>query len=568
MMKKLILASIWMVVCTVQAQDVVLVGDGTRAIEPATRIPLAPKVIDTSIAMNVTKYPFLILQKETNVEVAKINPAYLKIKEKLSPLYSSYVKLGIGTTLMPLGEVFYNSKRSRKFIYGVHAKHLSSWSKIKNYAPATFDRTRVDLYGGLNERTYSIRLGGHYANNGLKYYGISDTIVNHKDSVKQRYSDGGMRFEFRGHKKDSAKVNYNVGAAYNNYKSLKPEDRNFSDWRARENYFSVFGGAWYRLKSEVYGADLEVNYNGYKYGELDTSYASPLDTGLQLNNTVIRLKPHVTTQFAKNRFRARVGLDLTFDIHNKTKVYIYPDIEVKYSMFNDIFIPYVGLRGGLKQNTYRALTQENGFLLPNIHLNNTHRAIDLYGGIKGSISKSISFNVGVSYANVKNLALFVTDTTYSLGNKFDVIYDTANVFTAEGSISYQLKEKIKVDAIARFYSYSMKNQAYAWHIPNLEIILRGKYNLLDKFIFNLDLTLENGRRAKMYALEQGITQESGQYIKKMNFIADANLSVEYRYHKRFSAFVQFNNLAAQGYQRWLNYPVQKFQVLGGVTFRF
>jgi hypothetical protein len=46
-----------------------------------------------------------------------------------------------------------------------------------------------------------------------------------------------------------------------------------------------------------------------------------------------------------------------------------------------------------------------------------------------------------------------------------------------------------------------------------------------------------------------------------------NVSVEYRYNKRVSAFVEFNNIVSQRYKRWYNTPVHSFQFLGGVTFR-
>ena len=163
--------------------------------------------------------------------------------------------------------------------------------------------------------------------------------------------------------------------------------------------------------------------------------------------------------------------------------------------------------------------------------------------------------------------MFVTDTTFSLGNKFDVIYDTANVATIEGSISYQLREKLKIDAIGKFHSYTLLNNSYAWNKPALEVILRGSYNLFDKFLFNVDFKLEQGRRALVDGPGENITFENGQYAKKLAIITDANISVEYRYNKRISAFVQFNNVASQRYQRWYETPVQSFQVLGGVTFR-
>lgn len=551
-----------------QANDPIDVdATGDREIEPAYRIALSPRIVDTTINTAIVNYPLLSLRYETSSEVERINPASIKTIEKLPKLYSSYVKLGVGTELMPLGEIYFNSKRSRKYIYGAHLKHLSSYGNISGYAPAQFDRTKFNLFGGINEKRYDLRGDIHYNNQGLHYYGISDTLGLLKDSIAQRYSDFGISGRYASHIKDSASVNYFVGLAYNNYLSKKPERKEDIDWRARENYFGITSGAWYKHGKETYAADFNIRYNGYKYGIEDSSFTG-LDSGLVLNNTVINLKPSITSFLQDNRFKAKVGLDLTFDVHTKTKVYVYPMAEVKYSMFNDIFIPYVGIRGGLNQTTFKSLTNENEFLLPNIELRNEKTPIDFYGGIKGTLSKRISFNAGISFANVRDMALFVTDTLHSLGNKFDVIYDTLNVTTIEASIAYQMGEKLKLEGIGRYYSYSALNNSYAWNKPRMQFVIRGSYSLFEKVLFNVDVNLEEGRKALVYGEGENVTIESGQYIKNLGFLADANIGIEYRYNKRISAFVQMNNVASQGYMRWYNAPVQRFQFLGGVTFRF
>ena len=551
-----------------QANDPIDVdATGDREIEPAYRIALSPRIVDTTINTAIVNYPLLSLRYETSSEVERINPASIKTIEKLPKLYSSYVKLGVGTELMPLGEIYFNSKRSRKYIYGAHLKHLSSYGNISGYAPAQFDRTKFNLFGGINEKRYDLRGDIHYNNQGLHYYGISDTLGLLKDSIAQRYSDFGISGRYASHIKDSASVTYFVGLAYNNYLSKKPERKEDIDWRARENYFGITSGAWYKHGKETYAADFNIRYNGYKYGIEDSSFTG-LDSGLVLNNTVINLKPSITSFLQDNRFKAKVGLDLTFDVHTKTKVYVYPMAEVKYSMFNDIFIPYVGIRGGLNQTTFKSLTNENEFLLPNIELRNEKTPIDFYGGIKGTLSKRISFNAGISFANVRDMALFVTDTLHSLGNKFDVIYDTLNVTTIEASIAYQMGEKLKLEGIGRYYSYSALNNSYAWNKPRMQFVIRGSYSLFEKVLFNVDVNLEEGRKALVYGEGENVTIESGQYIKNLGFLADANIGIEYRYNKRISAFVQMNNVASQGYMRWYNAPVQRFQFLGGVTFRF
>ncbi len=552
-----------------QGPDVVLQGTGNREVEPAYRMAENPKIIDTTISNRVVEYPLLVVQMPTSIEVEQIKPATIKSDAKLAQLYNTYVKLGIGTELMPLGEVYFDSKRTRKWLYGAHAKHLSSFGNFDNYAPAQFDRTKLGFYGALNEKTYTLRSDLHYNNQGLHYYGwrIPTDSIDQKENA-QRFHDIGGQFSFSSHKKETDNLNYKVGVQYNNFFAKKPLGDTLDDWRPRENYVALNSSGWYQKGNDVFAADFNVRYNGYKYGVESDTNAFLLDSGIVLNNTIVNLRPTIATFLNNNRFKAIIGLDLVIDAHVKTKAHIYPVAELKYSLFNDIFIPYVGLRGGLKQNTYKTLVATNEFILPNIQMRNENTAVDIYGGIKGTLSKRISFNLSASFARVQDKALFVTDTLFSVGNKFNVIWDTLNLTTLEGNLSYQLNEKLKIDGIGRFYSYALLNNSYAWNLPQWQLITRGSYNLYDKFLINLDLNFEGGRKALVYALEENTTFENQQFAKNLGLVADVNMSVEYRYNKRISAFIQFNNLASQRYNRWYSYPVQIFQVMGGVTARF
>ncbi|MCX6197531.1 MAG: hypothetical protein NTY55_12940, partial [Flavobacteriia bacterium] len=261
-----------------------------------------------------------------------------------------------------------------------------------------------------------------------------------------------------------------------------------------------------------------------------------------------------------------VGLALSVDIQKKTKVYIYPQVEIKYSLFNDIFIPYVGIRGGLKQNSLRTFSSENPYLLSNLTIQNEHNPHEIYAGFKGTLSSKLSFNVNGSSARILNKALYVSDSLAF--NKFNVIYDTLTLTKLEASGSYQQSEKFKIDLIGQFFSYQTKNEAFAWNLPQFHFVLRGSYNLYDKFLVNLSAKIETGRKAKVYGPGESIVEENGQYAKPLGAIVDINFGLEYRYNTRVSAFLQINNLASQQYYRWYNYPVQPIQVMAGVTARF
>ncbi len=549
-----------------QGDDVIITYKGNRSVEKAFRLTENPKIIDTVVETPITNYPLLSLQQITKIKLENIVPATVKTEQKLGQLYHSYTKIGIGSALMPLGEFYFDNTRSRKFTYGVHLKHLSSFGNIKGYAPAQFDRNSGKLFGGISEKNYNLLGDIHYNNKGFHYYGIQNDSIN-RDSIAQRFSDVGSEFTFTSHKKDSANFNYAIGLKYNNFLSMKPLQDSLSKWRAQENFIALASNLNYKLGKDIFSVELNAAYNGYKYGIKDTTI-SLLDSGIVRNNTVINLKPAITTFAKENRFKAKIGVDLTLDADQKNNFYIYPIAELKYSLFNDLFIPYIGAKGGLKQNTFKSLTNQNEFLLTNLKVKNENTVFDLYFGFKGTITKRISFNTSASFAYVKNKALFVTDTIFSRGNKFNVIYDTLNVTTIEGSLSYQLVEKLKIDVIGRYFSYALNNNSYAWNLPQFQIITRGSYNLYDKFYANLDLNFEGGRKALVYKKEENTTIENNQIAKTLGFIADANLNLEYRYNKRISAFLQFNNLAGQRYKRWYNTPVQGFQVMGGVTFRF
>jgi hypothetical protein len=544
-----------------------IIVTASRKIPPAYRISESPKIIDTVIPQTEVEYPLLSLKYETSIQLDTIEPATVKMIDKLPQLYNSYAKVGIGSTFMPMGEIYYNNTRSRKYVYGAHLKHVSSFGNIKGYAPAQYDRTNLNVFGGIYENDYTLQ--GEFINNnrGIHQYGFKDEKAN-RDSIQNRFNEVGFQFSYASHKKDSANLNYRVGIAYFNFHDKKSKIDSLVNWRGRENYVAATSSFWYQLGKEVFNADVNIRYNGYKYGEKDASI-SLVDTGIVNNNTIFNLKPSITTYAMNNKLKAQVGVDITMDAHQKAKFYIYPIAEVKYSMFDDILIPYAGVKGGLKQNTFKSMSYENPYILSNMDLQNESNTLNAFIGFKGTLTKRISFNASASFSNHKNKALFITDTLYSARkNQFRVIYDTMNITTIEGSLSYQMAEKLKIEGVGKFYSYATKVNTFAWNLPQFQLIARGSYNLYDKFLIHLDLNFEGGRRALVYAKEANTTLENGQYAHKLGFIADANLNVEYRYNKRISAFLQFNNFAAQKYQRWYHYPVQGFQVMGGVTFRF
>jgi hypothetical protein len=547
-------------------EEVIIITQGNRAIEPAFRKKENPKIIDTVFPVPNANYPLLSMDYNPYITLNPIVPATVKLEPKLPQLYKFYAKVGMGSVFMPLAEIYFNNTRTRKMNYGVNFQHLSSLGEQRNVAPANFDRNSSRAYIGMNERKFSWNAETGYTNNGFHYYGFNNENAN-ADSIKNRFGIFGLKGDFTYHRHDSLGVNWKAGFEYRNFASMKPDVDSLESWRVKENYFQANGGAWLRWGDQIFNADVILKTNKYKYG-LENIYLSPIDSGLVSSNTIFSIRPNVTTYSKNKRLKARLGVDITASKIDKTQLNLYPDAEVKYSLFDDILIPYAQLKGGMRMNNYYSLSKENEFIRSQVNYKNENTSLLGMIGLKGTLSKRVGFNVQASFANIKDKALFVTDTTYSAGNKFKVIYDTMNVAQIEGSLTYQLQEKTKIDLIGRYNSYSPINNSYAWNLPQFEGILKGTYNMYDRIIVTANVHLQGGRKALVYAMEEDVVEENGQLVKTLGFVADADLGVEFRYNTRISGFVNFNNVAAQRYRRWYNYPVQGFQAMVGVTVRF
>lgn len=541
--------------------------EGSRELDPAYRIPRKPKIIDTVFARPEVKKDLIPVKKEVNIQVEKIQAANIKVTDKLDQLYPGYALVGVGRYMMPIGEFYYNGTRSKKYHWGIEAKHHSAWvGKIQDFAQPQFDRTQADLYGKLIEKKYTVSSRLNYMNHGVLLYGTRDSLAT-RDSLRQRFQNFGGLVQFESHEKDSATINWRLGLEYNNYRDkARPELTN--EWRARENYVGIYSNFRYKLDQQVYSLNANIQFNNYKFGIADSTLA-PNITGFNVVNMMFNLNPHITHRSLDDKLKVRAGFNLVLDAYDRTIPTLAPDIHVQYALFNNHLLPYASANGfGVQQNTFRSVSQTNHFIRSNIELRNERNALNFKGGIRGSISNSVSLDANFSVGRHVDKMLFVLDTSIVRGNQFKAIFADMNISRIEVALTYQLLEKMNFDLVGQLYSYQTSLVPYAWNLPNYVIKFRGHYNIFDEFIVNTDLNFLGGRKMQEFGPGEGIEQTDLVYHSNMGLLADVNLSVEYRYNSRVSAFIQFNNLAAQQYLRWMNYPVYGFQALGGATFRF
>lgn len=546
-------------------------GKGNRDLERTHRIPTSPKIIDSMRTTKVPSRALLEPQQQVKVTTDTIQAATIETEQLLEQYYPFYLKLGMGSTIMPLGEFYVNSTRSRSNYYGLHVKHLSFWGDIKTrdgqlMAPASFDKTSIQGNFETFQKSVTIKTKLNYTTHGFQYYGLTLPSAD-KDSIGQRFQLVNAHVEVNTNRRDSGAFNLKTCVDFRYTGTAEPAIDSLKNWKSQENGFNINEYGYYLSGNNLFYGVLGVQYNGFSYGIQD-SVLNLSDSGLVRKNTIIGLNPGVKSALINNKLIVDAGFQVSIDVAEKTKAYFFPAVNLHYSLFQNRLVPYVSLGGKVKQASLTQFYQENNFVMPNLLLQNQVNPYDITLGIKGLAGKKFSYGIQTNFSKQNNRAFFITDTLLSTGNKFRIVYDSLNYTCIEGRLGYQNSTKLSIDIIARYHSYELFNEAKAWNLPQAEFLFNVNYNLYDKFLVKAGLDISLGRYAKVYAAGTGIEVMNNQYIYNLGNVIDGNLELEYRYNKRISAFIAINNIISQRYLKFYNYPVMPISIFGGLTFKF
>lgn len=514
-------------------------------IKDAVKLGDLPEIKDTVKKIANINYNIVSTPLVSKYEVIPIDAAKMQ-NEPLSKLYHSLLKVGMGTYTTPYGEFWINSLRTRDIAYGIHFKHLSSSSHLKDVGYSGYSDNEGELFGKKFYKKHTLTGEFNYKRNVTHFYGYDTTENNlSKDFTKQRYQLFEPVVKLQSHYTDSSKINHALKIGYYNLTDIyKVAENNiklntlFNTYINKERLFVAFDADYYNHKL-------------------------PNDT---FNDVIIKLNPYFETHGKK--WMLDIGLAATLDAfsnRNSAKFYFYPQLNAQFDVYESIIIPYVGINGGLQKNSLRSLSNENPFIASNLSYKNSNTKINVFGGLKGNLSSKTSYDVKASYSIVDSMHFFIIDysNTSALDNQYQVFYDNTDLFNVSGQVKYQLKEKINFIAKGNYYMYKTKNFNRAYHKPDFDLTFSANYNLKSKIIFKADVFVI-GNQFALTKVQDNLTYSYDS--KLMKGIVDVNLGAEYRYSKMLSFFVNFNNIANTRYYRWEKYPSQRFNLMAGLTF--
>jgi hypothetical protein len=238
----------------------------------------------------------------------------------------------------------------------------------------------------------------------------------------------------------------------------------------------------------------------------------------------------------------------------------------------DFMIFYTGAEGSLDQNSYRDFSNENPYISPTLAIAPSDKQYDIFAGLKGKLASAVSYNIRGSFQNEKNKALFKSNNftensvneDYEFGNSFGVVYYDMKTVRFFGELNADFSKNVSFGINGTFSSYSTHHQQEAWNLPaiklgsNLNVIITKKWYAGTNVFFV-------GERKDLQVNTDVFALPS---ITTISSYFDANLHVGYKHSERLTGFLKLNNIGNQAYQRWLNYPVQGFQVILGASYKF
>lgn len=494
--------------------------------------------VNTGVDEANIEYYFNTLSYSPPALDLRIRP--LRIKEQpLNKFYGNYVKAGFGNYVTPYFEAYVNSKRNKHYTYGSHINFINSKNGPVDDDNSGSGRFDVDLFGKVFGKiaTLSGDLGYHRSN--FHFYGYDEGLEVEADSIRQIYNHFNARVALENTNKSDA-IQYKLALGYDHIQD---------NYNASEGELQLDFNAGYDFSDDVF-INISSSYNNI----------TQKDEAFDVNRNLFKIRPVVGLNITG--FDAEVGFNAVYEddtLGGPEELHFYPLAKATYS-FSDYLQVYAGIRGDITKQTYRKMVGANPFLQSNQLIFNNNKTFDFYGGVTGKVTSKISYGAGLSIANYQNLHYFINDQSDQ--SRFVAAFDSENtaVVNLFGEISYS-NDVFRSALRADYFGYDASDEigGEAWHRPNYEIALVSAYNLYDKLLFNAELYAFGGIKAIDLTTDTEVDLDAA---------FDFNFKTEYLISNQVSAFVQFNNIFSQSYQRFYRYPSRELQFMAGVTYSF
>jgi hypothetical protein len=458
-----------------------------------------------------------------------LQPLALSIDTSFRWQNQNYVKAGYGNYTTPYLRLGLSFGDGQKSIMNFHARHVSSKGQLAYQKFSYTNLLGIGIFNSNNKNEWTAKVYADLMNQYL--YGYQpDSLKLNKDSLMQNFNSFGGRLGLR-NKNENAIINYDPSVRieiFNDNKSGNESTLLF-DLPVSKNFGQIFG-----LSVGLHGAITALKLPNQK-----------------IDNNLYWLDP--AFQFKTPNFKVNAGFTPSWDnsIFN-----LLPNFSAEAKLRDERFVIQAGWIGYYNRNTYKNLATYNPFIAQPQFSSNT-KTVEQYAGFKGSAGNHFTYNARISYLKYSNAALFANDT---IDGKTFVVLNEPSIkdVRIHGEVGYTVQEKFSFLAGVTFNQYSnLSVYEKAYGLLPMEFTGSLRWHILKDLSFTSDVYFWDGAQYL-----------SGGKSFKQKAAVDVNAGLELGITPKLSGWLQFNNIFNNQYQRWNNYKVLGFNVLGGIVYSF
>jgi hypothetical protein len=488
--------------------------------------------LDTS--KPVLGYNIPVQQVKLPYQPGTLKPVAMSIDSLVPWKNSQYVKVGIGNNHIPYAQAGFSFGEGKKSYLNLYGELFASKGKI-DFQKHNMGEVRARAGQMINENHQVTAMAGFKGEDYFLYGYRPTTLDFTKRELRQQFQTLDGEITLRNTDPTEFGLTYQPSLRVVSFR------HNNADSSAREQNF-VFKLPVQKTFGKSFGINLAFT------GDLTNFKA---DGKSSIKNNLFQLAPSLLLKTPN--VSIQTGILPSWD--NKV-FHMLPNILADFTTNDKQFTFQAGYIGYFNKGSMQRFSTINPWIAQPEQLLNT-RVVELYGGIKGVLAQHFTYNAKLGVQKQRNVNLFVNDQTD--GKTFQTVYaPEMDVVTVHGEIGYHKGEKFTFSTGITYNNFAkVEGQEKAWGLFPLELNASLRWKILDDLYFKTDFMGWDGPAYRT---------QSGQAFKGDKAF-DLSSGLEFRVTKSIDLWLQMNNILNNRYERWNQYQVYGFNVLGGVIFR-
>jgi hypothetical protein len=470
---------------------------------------------------------------------APLKPVALQIDSLNAWKYSNYIKVGVGNIHIPYAQAGFSFGDGKNSFFNIFAKGYTSKGKLNfqknNYTAVSADGTvrtaaNLEWNGGIG-----------FKSEDYFFYGfLPNTLPFTKDYLRQRFQTYGAKISLRNLEPTAFGLTYNPSLKVdvfsgNNFLGKGTETNTVLNLPLTKTFGDEF----------AFNLGFTADLTNYKPVSKKT-----------VQNNLFYVSPVVS--YKNENFHLAAGVSPAW---SGRKFHLLPNIMADIMTNDKNFTFQAGWIGYYDKGSYQRFASINPWVTQPQSLMNT-RSQELYAGIKGSLLDHFTYSAKASAIQFRDLATFVNDSTD--GKTFHTVYaSSAQALRLHGEIGWTQGEDLSWNNAVTITRYkNIDGQLDAWGLTPFELTSSLRWQLFKDFFLKGDLY---GFGPAPYR-----SRVSNNLYKSVNGQSgfDFSAGVEFKVTRALNLWLQMNNIFNNRYQRWNQYEVYGFNILGGIVFSF